>query len=211
MQHYSLIQYGPSHVCLDQSAGASRYRHWHGSNILDWHCVASTFLRPFAHPALLGFDAPMDALTPGRRLFVSLSGTLNSVPFPPRSPFLTCSTFQPFRPQPPCCHFPFAAFARYLSRKGRRVYPPGRPYFSRRDFAVARSEVRPRLAGSPTGLAESGSSSYGLVVHLPLLSTPPRGDAVTVNYRLVTKSSRGLAPRRSNTFKGALARTVRSW
>ena len=31
--------------------------------------------------------------------------------------------------------------------------------------------------------AESSSSSYGLVVHLLLLPTPPRGDAVTVGYR----------------------------
>ena len=32
--------------------------------------------------------------------------------------------------------------------------------------------------------AETGSLSYGLVVHLLLLSTPPHGDAVTVGYRL---------------------------
>ena len=37
-------------------------------------------------------------------------------------------------------------------------------------------------AGSPDCVAESSSSSCGLVVHLPLLSTPPRGDAVTVDY-----------------------------
>src|SRR5215470_3565054 len=39
------------------------------------------------------------------------------------------------------------------------------------------------LAGSPARLAESSSSSYGLVVHLLLLPTSPRGDAVTVDYR----------------------------
>ena len=38
------------------------------------------------------------------------------------------------------------------------------------------------LAGSPTRPAESRSSSYGPMVHLRLLSTPPRGDAVTVSY-----------------------------
>jgi hypothetical protein len=31
--------------------------------------------------------------------------------------------------------------------------------------------------------AETGSSSYGLIVHLLLLSTPPHDDAVTVGYR----------------------------
>jgi hypothetical protein len=38
----------------------------------------STSLHPFAPPALPGFDATMGALTPTRRLFVSLSGTMNS-------------------------------------------------------------------------------------------------------------------------------------
>jgi hypothetical protein len=31
--------------------------------------------------------------------------------------------------------------------------------------------------------AESSSSSYGLVSHLRLLPTPPRGDAVTFGFR----------------------------
>ena len=46
--------------------------------------------------------------------------------------------------------------------------------------------LRPRLrhhcAGSPLHAAESGSSSCGLPVRLRLLSTPPRGDAVTFGY-----------------------------
>ena len=157
------------------------------------HCT-SIFLRPFAPPALPGFIATMDALTPRRRALRILIGDNEHRPVPSRSPFFTCSTFRPFRPQPPSCHLPFAALARYFSRMGRRVYPPGRQYFSRRDFAVARAEVRHWLEGSPTGSAESGSSSYGLVVHLQLLSTPPHGDAVTVNYRFVTQTSWGLAP-----------------
>src|SRR3954447_3578917 len=41
------------------------------------HCV-STSLHPFAPPELPGFVATMGALTPARRLFVSLSGTMNS-------------------------------------------------------------------------------------------------------------------------------------
>jgi hypothetical protein len=142
MRQYTPIQYDPSHVSLEHSTGASRYRHWHGRDVLDcWHCT-SIFLRPFAPPALPGFDATMGALTPGRRFFVSLSGTMNAVLFPPRSPFLTCSTFRPFRPQPPSCHFPIAALTRYLSWMDRRVYPPGRHYFSRRDRRRA-------LGGSP--------------------------------------------------------------
>ena len=45
------------------------------------------------------------------------------------------------------------------------------------------SGLRHRSAGSPLGPAETGSSSCGLLVHLPLLSTSPRGDAVTFSYR----------------------------
>ena len=45
------------------------------------------------------------------------------------------------------------------------------------------SGLRLSLAGSPVTPAESSSSSYGRVVHLPLLPTPPHGDAVRVGYR----------------------------
>jgi hypothetical protein len=40
----------------------------------------------------------------------------------------------------------------------------------------------PAVAGSPTHPAETGSSSYGLLVRLQLLPTPPRGDAVTLDF-----------------------------
>ena len=39
------------------------------------------------------------------------------------------------------------------------------------------------LAGSPRRPAESRWSSYGPMVHLQLLSTPPHGDAVTFSFR----------------------------
>ena len=40
------------------------------------------------------------------------------------------------------------------------------------------------LAGSPRRQAESSSSSYGLVVHLQLLSTSSHENAVTFSYRV---------------------------
>ena len=43
-------------------------------------------------------------------------------------------------------------------------------------------QASPDPAGSPQHAAETGSSSYGLSVRLRLLSTPPRGDAVTFGY-----------------------------
>src|ERR1700684_280849 len=46
-----------------------------------------------------------------------------------------------------------------------------------------RSGLRPCTAGSPVNPAVSSSLSYGLLVHLPLLSTLPCGNAVTFSYR----------------------------
>src|SRR5512140_3236659 len=43
--------------------------------------------------------------------------------------------------------------------------------------------LRLSLAGSPPQLAESSSLAYGPAVRLRLLSTSPRGDAVTFDYR----------------------------
>jgi hypothetical protein len=45
------------------------------------------------------------------------------------------------------------------------------------------SGLRHLQAGSPVDPAVSSSLSYGLLVHLPLLSTSPYGNAVTVSYR----------------------------
>ena len=45
--------------------------------------------------------------------------------------------------------------------------------------------LRPLLASSPSLPAESSSLSCGPPVRLQLLSTPPRGDAVTFGYRVL--------------------------
>src|SRR5882724_1227519 len=50
------------------------------------------------------------------------------------------------------------------------------------------SRLRHERAGSPQPSAESGSSSYGLPVHLRMLSTPPHGDAVSFDYGVATYS-----------------------
>ena len=80
-----------------------------------------------------------------------------------------CMAFLTIPPPNTLCA-PAAALTRYPS--ARRICPlqaaPG--------FAIPTQARRQHLA-------ESSSSSYGLVVHLPLLSTPPRGGAVTVGYR----------------------------
>lgn len=50
-------------------------------------------------------------------------------------------------------------------------------------FPHAGAGLRHCTAGSPPHLAESRSSSYGPESHLPLLRTPPRGDALSFGYR----------------------------
>jgi len=59
-------------------------------------------------------------------------------------------------------------------------------------------------AGSPSRPAESRSLSYGPMVHLRLLSTPPRGDAVTFRYR---PESAGLEGTRTPLIEYTLRRT----
>ena len=65
--------------------------------------------------------------------------------------------------------------------------------------------LRLSLAGSPRQPAESSSSSCGPAVHLPLLSTPSREDAVTFGYEVQIQPRQGLSPCRFNTLTSALA------
>ena len=67
------------------------------------------------------------------------------------------------------------------------------------------SRLRPSLAGSPGCRAESSSSTCGLAVRLPLLSTPPRGDAVTVGFQCKTPFRSGLTPLWRGTLEGVRA------
>jgi hypothetical protein len=74
-------------------------------------------------------------------------------------------------PSPPTQWTPSTPLTRFL-RSGHWVFR-----------LSCRLRLRPTLAGSPLHMAVSSSSSYGLVVHLRLLSTPPRGDAGTFDCR----------------------------
>ena len=64
-----------------------------------------------------------------------------------------------------------------------RTAHAGQRAASRGSPALRRSGLRLSVAGSPIDPAESSSLSYGRLPLLLLLSTPPRGDAVTVRYR----------------------------
>jgi len=65
------------------------------------------------------------------------------------------------------------------------------PYPSRSYSVIWASPVTSRLA---TTEAESSSLSCGLVIHLPLLSTPSLDDAVTFGYKALTNFDGDLHP-----------------
>jgi hypothetical protein len=104
------------------------------------HC-GSTSLHPFAPPELPGFDATMGALTPARRLFVSLSGTVNSA-WTRAGLSASCAwpsdhsaSNHPTDPMTALTRYPSASWASGLPRSGLRL----------------------ECAGSPNGMAESSS------------------------------------------------------
>ena len=139
-----LRRFEPRHVCAGRSGVVSLYARY-GQSVrecfrrLELH--VSTFLHPFAPPELPGFDATMGALTPARRLFVSLSGTMNSA-WTRAGLSASCAW--------PSDHSasnhptdPMTAFTRYPSASWASGLP--------------RSGLRLECAGSPNGMAESSS------------------------------------------------------
>jgi hypothetical protein len=170
-------------------------RHWRRSMgfVTRHELHASTFLRPLTPRALPRFSATMDALTPVGRLFSPLGHEHRSVP--QRVSLLSSSTrptvLSPITRPSPSRHFSPSTLFLWPEGQTRRPcdrgiteghFPPG--------FG---SGLRAALAGSPVGLAESGSRCamflrsrcYGPVVHLRLLPTPCCHDAVAFNYRRV--------------------------
>src|SRR6201984_2029212 len=93
--------------------------------------------------------------------------------------------------------------ARQVSPLTPRAVPTFHPHprrlsdgrFISRLSAIGCSRLRHACASSPQRYAESGLFSYRLPVHLRLLSTPPRGDAVTFDYGASDRPRRGLPPR----------------
>ena len=159
----------------------SRHRHCRRAVARSLIHSASISLHPFAPRALPRFIATTDALTPERPVLrVLIRGNERRACFPLRSPCFPYQTFQPFCLQP-------------------LVVAPGTwsgfdPELTARNLSVASLSgtlaslgLRRYLAGSPRQPAESSSSSCGPAVHLQLLSTPSREDAVTFGYKVQTK------------------------
>jgi hypothetical protein len=89
-------------------------------------------------------------------------------------------TVRPFRLQPPIA----ALIPGQVSEPG---LPRGMAFAIRTPRgATASLGLRTVPSRLTTAKAESSSLSYGLVVHLPLLSTPSLDDAVTFGYKVLT-------------------------
>ena len=155
----------------------------------------STFLRPFA-------PDPLQTL---------LSSYGRSDSCPPRSwtlSLIACSTYG----QGSLIHAPGLPTILSPTTCGRSVSPRyatfrriesrSLPYGS---SPYGNSRLRHSLATSPHLAGRIEFLSYGLAVHLRLLSTPSRDDAVTFGYR-VTLTRRGLPPLRPSALSGARVR-----
>jgi hypothetical protein len=166
-------RFGPSPAGSHLSGLRSPCGHWRRLFFLRSVLHASTSLPPFAPRPLRRFPAPMAALTPARALTVLRPCGHERRPFPARAglPASRARPFVPFRRQPPdgvTCPLSHAT--------------PQRQALPRSKARGAGLRLLP--ADSPPHLAESRSSlSYGPDRHLPLLRTPPRGDALSFGFQ----------------------------
>jgi hypothetical protein len=164
-------------------------------------CPIFTFLQPFAPRPLRRFLATMAALTPARARPLPVRSQSSSRSQPAgRSPCFTCMAVNPV-PSPTTQWRHPLAFARYPSAVSTSA-----------SVGAGGAGLRQSLADSPPHQAESRSSlSYGPESHLPLLRTPPRGDALMFGYRpesaCLTRTSTSLSMHaRRRTRDGPLGR-----
>jgi len=150
-------------------------------------CSRSTFLPPFAPRPLLRFFAPMEALTPAR-LSLARRGIPDS-----RHLNVFCRSV----PNHPVSSHVRFLFARLFSRSGAVTVGPF-PFRAHRF-----SRLRHSIAGSSRHKAESTSSRTDRQTRLPLLSTPPSGDAVTVGFQPVERLVESVFTSSSGALSGA--------
>ena len=152
----------PSYVCRESSVEAEPVS---GKPALVYVGVShsdfpsSTFLRPFAPPALPGFIATMDALTPGQRFFVPVGSSGSPArQLRPVRPGLSALCAWPSDPSV-SKHLtaPRIALARYPSASAASLVGSG---------------LRLWLAGSPVSPAESSSLALRTSRSLPVASHP---------------------------------------
>jgi hypothetical protein len=152
----------------------------------DGHGV-STFLHPFAPPELPGFHATMGALTPARRLFVSLSGTMNSAWSRAGLPVFGHRTVHSFRLQPPTV----------VPTRFWGFCTPGLPdhvAVAACFQASASFGLRQSLVGSPQRSAESSSLALRTERSPPVAPHPASRRRSYLRLRGSRKPRQGLAP-----------------
>jgi hypothetical protein len=192
--------FGPQPTLQDLSALLSRCRHCRRSCFPWCGLHASIFLRPFAPPALPGFVATMDALTPAG---AGLGGFWPIGPSCHRQVSLR-HVVEPSDRSVSNHPWPPSEFGLLALRGLPRVtdrFQPGTPtpVGSERQLGFAFSQQarrghRPNRVWLP----------YGPVVRLRLLPTPSRDDAVTFGYKVQTEPWQGLPPCRFHALAGAL-------
>ena len=123
---------------------------------------ASTSLHPFAPPALPGFDATMGALTPARRLFVPLSGAMNSARTRAGlsascvGPSGRSASYHPVGPVTALTHYPSASRASGSLRSGLRLTLAGSPRDKAESSSLAlRTGRSPPVAPHPASRRRS--------------------------------------------------------
>jgi hypothetical protein len=166
----------------------------------------SIFLCPLAPPALPGFLTTTDTLTPGQPALrrPSTSRLWSHEHRPVCRPGLPASRIEPSVRS--VSNHPSSSHGLGLfSCHGRTARNDllDRSHPGCRDNSVTWASPQPSRLATTIGRIEF-VKSYGPVVHLQLLPTPSREDAVTFSYRVQTKLQRGLPPRRFNARTGAL-------
>jgi hypothetical protein len=98
----SLQRFDPRHVCVGRAGAVSPCGHYYRWVFRCLELHVSTFLHPFAPPALPGFLATMGALTPGRpALRILFRDNEHRLWRCPGLPVFCHRTFRSFRLQPP--------------------------------------------------------------------------------------------------------------
>jgi hypothetical protein len=155
----------PRHVCVGRSGAMSpnpRYGQYVGDYFRRLELHVSTSLHPFAPPALPGFVATMGALTPVRRLFVSLSGTMNSA-WTRAGLSASCAwpsdhsaSNHPVGPVIALSHYPSASRASGSLRSGLRLTLAGSPRDKAESSSLAlRTGRSPPVAPHPASRRRS--------------------------------------------------------
>jgi hypothetical protein len=146
----SLQRFEPRHVRVDRSGAVSRCGHYYRWVFRRLERHVSTFLHPFAPPALPGFFATLGALTPGRpALRLLIRDNEHRLWRRPGLPAFCHRIFRSFRLQPPPVAPTRIWVLRWRAYRTTSLWPPFQGHAS--------LGLHLNRAGSPRRSAESSS------------------------------------------------------